>query len=68
MNEYGETISSSPDSFKNPYDILDGYIEKACDKLNYTKLSKSNTSKADNESSILKAEVGLLQNQVCLIS
>ena len=42
----------------------DDYIEKACDKVKYTRLLTNNSGKLENESLILKAEVGLLQSQV----
>ena len=59
-----ESITSSSHAHKNPYDILDEYIAKACDMEKYTKLLTNNSGKIENESALLKAEIGLLQNQV----
>ena len=56
-----------PDSLKNPYDILDNYIQHACDKVKYTTLCNEDgkqKKKAEDEISILKAELGMLHNQV----
>ena len=64
MTEKVEESSPNSEYHKNPYDILDEYIARACDKEKYAKLLTNTSGKLENESSLLKAEIGLLQNQV----
>ena len=59
--------SKNFDTNKNPYDILDDYIEHICDKIEYSKHAKNQKlNKQECETAVLKAEIGLLQNQVYL--
>ena len=55
-----------PDTHQNPYEVLDNFIQHVCEKDKHTRLSSNYTNQhsSDTEIAILKAEVGLLQNQV----
>ena len=61
---------TNPDTFKNPYDILDDYVQHVCEKAKNTKLSSTQINKKQEcDTSVMRAEIGLLQSQVyCLQS